>query len=121
MVDPIKLRRRKIVRAGIACVFLAIALVFIFMARSLVLPIFVAFVLAYVFKPLVYTARLKGISRSVAVTAIVFGLFAFLIITFKLVERALPKGMDRLEKQVRIQYQLNQNMKSFFNLPDEAS
>lgn len=121
MVDPVKLRRRKIVRAAIALVLLAIAFVFIFMARGLLLPIFVAFVLAYVFKPLVYSARLKGISRSVAVTSIVVGLFAFLIISFKLIERALPKGMERLEKQTRIQYQLNQNMKSFFNLADENS
>ncbi len=121
MVDSVKSFRRNLLRGLIGIIILAVAFVFVFLARDLLLPIFVAFVLAYIFKPLVYTARLKGIPRSVAVMSIVVGLFAFIIISFKLIERALPKGSDRVEKQIRIQYQLNQNANSFLGISEENS
>lgn len=121
MVEADKSQRRKFIRIVIGLLALSVILIFVFLAKGLLLPISVAFVLAYIFKPIIHAARLKGIPRSVSVTTIVFGLIAFGLLSFKLIERAIPKGLERAEKQVRIQYQLNQSAIKFFGVTDDVS
>lgn len=121
MVEAVKAQRRKIIRIVISLLALSVAFIFVFLAKGLLLPVSVAFVLAYIFKPMIHAARLKGIPRSLSVTAIVFGLIAFGLLSFKLIERAIPKGLERAEKQVRIQYKLNQSVINFFGVTEAPS
>lgn len=116
MADNSKSSRLRFVRIAIWGIVLSLLVFIALMARSLILPTFTAFMLAYLFKPLIYTASLKGISRTVSATTIVLGLFTLLTIGFKLIEKAMPTGVERLEKQVRVQYQLNEHASNIFNV-----
>jgi predicted PurR-regulated permease PerM len=70
--------------------------------------------LSYLCKPLVHAASLKGISRKISAIMIVSSLLLFLVIGFKLIEKSLPTGVERVEKQIRIQYHLNRHASEIF-------
>lgn len=119
MANDQKHSRRKWLRIFSVTFAIGVAVLFVVYARLLIPPVAAAFILAYLFKPLVYAGRLKGISRSLTTTLILVGLFSMLFGGFKAIEQALPAGIARLEKQVEIQYQINRYASEFLKVSSD--
>ena len=118
MEDKHKGHRRAALRVLVGSVGLAVIYVFVAFAKPLLFPVLTAFVCAYLFKPLIHTARLKGIPRSASVCIIAFSLLGGIFYSVKVIEKSWPTGFDRVQKQVRVQYQLNEKIARLLKVKD---
>lgn len=123
MVDSIRKRnRRRFIFQTSLSMGIIVSLVFaLYLARSLLLPCFVGIILAYLFKPVVYFLKTRGVKTHLAVTVIVFGLVFFSIAAIKLGFSALPQGLERYEMLMKAQNRLNHSTKKMLKIQQEGS
>lgn len=110
MDDKNKKRRRTWLRLTIAFTMLSVIGIFAFWAKPLWFPVLTAFACAYLSKPLIHTARLRGIPRSMSVFVIGSVLVAGCFYAVKTVQESWPTGLDKVKKMVKVQHQLNEKI-----------
>lgn len=119
-MDRVRHLRRRWIKG---VVFVSVALSvgsLIYLARSLMLPVFVATALSYLTKPLVYSLRRRGVPGGIAIASVALLLITAVGFGVRLGVSALPQGVGLIEAQIRAEYKLNQVVSEFLRI-DQAS
>lgn len=114
-------RRRQLLVYSVNFVLGTSLLVFLFWSlRSLLMPIIMGSLLAYLFRPLIYSFKSKYIPDSLRVILMLGLLVYALVMGVKKIQSNLPSELERLELQIRVQYKFTEKYKKLMGL-DEAT
>lgn len=103
-----RLRRRYWLKLFLMSVGMGSALLFLYLARQLLLPILAALVLAYLCKPLVYNLRRRGVPSSLSLLIVGGSLIGLLAVGLGLAYKALPQGVTKIETLIRAEHRINE-------------
>jgi len=112
MKDPERIIRSRVFYFFLF-LFFAVLLGYLFIAlNSLLLPVLMGTLAAYISQPIINYLRKSGIPKSVAIL-ILLGLFGFLVFVIgQRIASVVPSEKQMLELRVQIQYKINQNFLS---------
>ena len=103
-----------------AAITLAIAatLYFVWSLRSLLLPIILGALLAYICKPLINSFRISWLPNGARVFLVLMAIFLGLSTATQSIKRMIPTKEEQLVLQVRLQYKINEKVKSMLGLDE---
>ena len=114
----IRKTRATVINISGALLFLALAIFLLWSLRSIVLPILVGALCAYLCVPVLNFIERKGAPRNVAIGGLFAVLFLFLFFAARQVVGLLPDASQRLELRIRVEYKVNQSYKNLMGLDD---
>jgi predicted PurR-regulated permease PerM len=122
MNDPAARRvRRIVVHSALALLMGSAAVYLLWSLRSLIVPLVVGALLAYLVKPLVRRVERRGLSHG-AVVALFFVVFVLLLVlVVEEIQAVIPHQQGRLELRVRVLYKLDQRYQSLMGLNESLT
>jgi predicted PurR-regulated permease PerM len=84
--------------------------------RSLVLPIILGALLAYICKPLIYRFNVRWLPNGAKVVIVLFAIIGAISIATQKIKDMIPSEKEQLVLQVRLQYKTNEKFKSVWEI-----
>lgn len=88
--------------------------------KTLLLPITLGALLAYLFKPLLTSIKFSWIPKKLKVTLILLTIIIGISFLYKLVKSQFPSPSEQIELMVRIQYKLNEKYNSLMEIDQKT-
>ncbi|MCB0414226.1 MAG: AI-2E family transporter [Bdellovibrionales bacterium] len=114
-------RLRRIILYTVSLLFGSIAFIFFFWSlRALFMPLITGALLAYLFKPLVYSIKIKWLPENLKIL-LILGLIVFSLGLFaREIKNNLPDKFQRYELAIRAQYKFNDRWAKIMGINQET-
>jgi len=113
MKDPARNRRGIFVYSIISILTLASLCIFAWCLRSVILPMCIGVLLAYLCKPLKTVFNYRGIPKGTRITILFCLLIGVLLSGINFVKNNFPNDKEKLEIMVRMKYHFNKKIENF--------
>lgn len=99
-------------------VFVALAIYLLVSLQTLILPIVLGFLSAYLCIPLLDMLRRNGIPKAVGIIILFLAFFMIIMFVSREVVRLIPDEKEMLELKVNLQYQINDRYREYMGISD---